>query len=68
MTNIELGSVWKFSIPQPDKGELQRHVCKVEVMKQELVKSVSGRSGDILYTCRRIDNGTTVLAWGTDLS
>lgn len=72
MSELKPGDIVNFSLP---KGAGRDHIAKVEVMSQTWNTVVDirdpclpqKRSLRMLYECRRVDNGTVVLAWEEDL-
>ncbi len=72
MSELKPGDIVNFSLP---KGAGRDHIAKVEIMSQNWTPMfdsskllhVQERPFKMLYTCRRVDNGTVVLAWEEDL-
>lgn len=61
---MKVGDIKKFAI---EKGN---HICKVEIMEIRQIERFTMEGAEILnlYHCRRIENGTPVLAWATELT
>jgi hypothetical protein len=60
---MQIGDICNFRIDQDN------HICKVEIMNFAMVWSGQENGGYSrqLFTCRRINNGSIVLAWEEDL-
>lgn len=58
---LKAGDVVNFSLP---RGAARDHVAKVEIITACYSSDAPLR---LFYTCRRVDNGSVVLAWAEDL-
>ena len=64
---MRIGDVCKFTT------DGMNHIAKVEVVKMERLTWHHPTTGEItetreLYTCRRLNNGSVVLAWQENLT